>query len=190
MMNVGESRWLRGARGGCLALAVMIGSSAALAQEQAPPVTEEPVAPVAEAQPAPDPKMRADIERLMEVTKSAELGAQMGDLMALQIVQMSGVETSEAVARCREIAAETIRELLTGKELIEELIPVYERHFTHEEIRDMIAFYETPLGKKTIDVMPRVMADSMQIGQRWAARVMPEIQQKVTKLMREEGLIE
>lgn len=189
-MTIGGSRWLESARTGCLALAVTIGSGAVLAEEQAPAVTEQPATPVAEAQPAPDSKVRADIERLMEVTKSAELGAQVGDLMALQIVQMSSAETPEAVARCREIAAAAIRELLAGKELLEELMPVYERHFTHEEIREMIAFYETPLGKKTIDVMPRVMADSMQIGQRWAARVMPEIQQKVTKQMREEGLLE
>ena len=55
-MTVGESRWLEGARTGCLALAVIVGSGAVLAEEQAPVVTEEQATPVAEAQPAPDPK--------------------------------------------------------------------------------------------------------------------------------------
>ena len=55
-MTIGGSRWLESARTGCLALAVTIGSGAVLAEEQAPAVTEQPATPVAEAQPAPDPK--------------------------------------------------------------------------------------------------------------------------------------
>ncbi|MCE2424454.1 MAG: DUF2059 domain-containing protein [Pseudomonadales bacterium] len=54
----------------------------------------------------------------------------------------------------------------------------------------MIAFYETPIGKKAIKVMPQLMVDSMQAGQRWAMTVMPEVEQKVLAQMREEGLFE
>lgn len=170
----------------CLVIAGTIGSGNAIAEEQSG--AEGQVAP--EEQTAPVREKRADIERLMKVTKAADMGAQMGDLMAQQIVQLSGADTPEVVARCREIAAATVREVLADKGLMKELVPVYEKHFSHKEIREMIAFYETPLGRKSIEVMPRVMQDSMQIGQRWAARVMPEVREKVTRQMREEGLIE
>ena len=100
------------------------------------------------------------------------------------------MDTPEAVARRREIAAAAIQEMLADQGLMKELVPVYDKHFSYQEIREMIAFYETPLGKKSTEVMPRVMVDSMQIEQRWAARVMPEVREKVTRLMREEGLIE
>ena len=171
---------------GCLVIAGTLGSGNALAEEQSGPVGQ--AAP--EEKTAPAREKRADIERLMKVTKAAEMGAQMGDLMAQQIVQLSGADTPEAVARCREFAATAVREMLAQKGLMKELVPVYEKHFSHEEIREMIAFYETPLGKKSIEVMPEVMADSMQIGQRWAARVMPEVREKVIGQMREQGLIE
>ncbi|MCY4059822.1 MAG: DUF2059 domain-containing protein [Gammaproteobacteria bacterium] len=184
-MTVCEGRWW-GARLGCLVISGILGSGNALAEEQSG--AEEQVAP--EEQTAPVREKRADIERLMKVTKAADMGAQMGDLMAQQIVQLSGADTPEVIARCREIAAAAVREMLADQGLMKELVPVYDKHFSHQEIREMIAFYETPLGKKSIGVMPRVMADSMQIGQRWAARVMPEVREKVTRLMREEGLIE
>ena len=184
-MTVRDGRWW-GVRFGCLVIAGTIASGNTLAEEQTRAVGQ--VAP--EQQAALVLEKRADIERLMKVTKAADMGAQMGDLMAQQIVQLSGADTPEVIARCREIAAAAVREMLANKGLMKELVPVYEKHFSHQEIREMIAFYETPLGKKAIEVMSRVMADSMQIGQRWAARVMPEIREEVTRQMREEGLIE
>lgn len=136
------------------------------------------------------PELKADIGRLMEVTRAADMGRQMGDLMAQQIVQTSGVSTPESVARCRVIAAETIKEMLAGGSFLDDLVPVYARHFSHKDVRDMIAFYETPLGVKTLEVMPKLMQDSMQVGQQWAVKVIPGIQEKVTVRLKAEGLIE
>ncbi|MDE0192438.1 MAG: hypothetical protein OXQ90_13870, partial [Gammaproteobacteria bacterium] len=114
-MTACEGRWW-GARLGCLVIAGILGSGNALAEEQSG--AEEQVAP--EEQTAPVREKRADIERLMKVTKAADMGAQMGDLMAQQIVQLSGADTPEAVARCREIAAEAVREILADKGLMKE----------------------------------------------------------------------
>jgi hypothetical protein len=33
------------------------------------------------------------------------------------------------------------------------------KHYTEAELRELLAFYRTPLGKKAIRVMPEVMAD-------------------------------
>ena len=136
------------------------------------------------------PELRADIERLMEVTRTADMGRQMGDLLAQQIVQLTDLTTPESVARCRIIAAEAVKELLDDGGLLYDLIPVYARHFSHQDVRDMIAFYETPLGMKTLEVMPKLMQESMQTGQQWALKVMPGVQEKVTARLKAEGLIE
>ena len=133
------------------------------------------------------PEKRAAIVRLMEVTKAAEIGTQMGHLFAQQITQMSGAETDEAVARCREITSTVIGEALPG--LFDEVIPIYEKHFTHEEILAITAFHESPIGKKSIEVMPQLMAESMQVAQRWTMEMMPRLQEKVLAQLREEGLI-
>ena len=39
-------------------------------------------------------------------------------------------------------------------ELINRLIPIYNKYFTEEDIKQLIAFYQTPLGKKLISVNP------------------------------------
>ena len=40
--------------------------------------------------------------------------------------------------------------------MIEASIPIYDKHFTHEEIQEMIKFYESPLGKKWLRVQPQL----------------------------------
>ena len=137
-----------------------------------------------------DPELRADIKRLMEVTKAADTGRQMGDMMALRIVQMTGVYRPEAIARCRVLAAEMVKELLADDKLMDEVIPIYARHFTHADVRGMIDFYDTPLGKKTIKAMPSLMQESMQASHHWAQEVMPSLQEKITARLKAEGVIE
>jgi hypothetical protein len=46
---------------------------------------------------------------------------------------------------------------------------IYARHFTAGELRDILAFYQTPSGKKALETMPKVTAESM-------AMVMPRVQ--------------
>lgn len=61
-------------------------------------------------------------------------------------------------------------------ELNKQLIPVYKKHFTQEEVKAIIAFYETPAGKKLAEKTPMVTMESMQLSQAWAMSLMGKIQ--------------
>lgn len=52
-------------------------------------------------------------------------------------------------------------------ELTEKMVPVYQRHFTAEDIDGLLKFYRSPLGKKVVAEMPATMAEGMQVGQQW-----------------------
>jgi uncharacterized protein len=54
-----------------------------------------------------------------------------------------------------------------------EMIALYSRHFTADELKQIAAYYRTPIGMKSMQLMPQVMAESMAIGQRVT---MPRIQ--------------
>lgn len=53
------------------------------------------------------------------------------------------------------------------QQLLGRMVPVYQRHFTAEDIAGLLKFYQSPLGKKVITEMPQTMAEGMQIGQVW-----------------------
>lgn len=55
----------------------------------------------------------------------------------------------------------------------EEMVSLYSRHFTADELKQMAAYYRTPVGKKSMQLMPQVLTESMAISQRIT---MPRIQ--------------
>ena len=65
---------------------------------------------------------------------------------------------------------------------------IYARHFTVDELHQLIAFYRTPLGEKAMRELPEITAESM-------ALIMPRLQtlqvqtmEAFSKLLRERGL--
>ena len=82
---------------------------------------------------------RADIKRLMEVTDVSSLGMQIMNRLILTMKQ----GRSEA----HEKFWDDFRAEFDINELVGMIIPIYEKHLTHEEIKQLIAFYESPIGK-------------------------------------------
>jgi hypothetical protein len=53
-------------------------------------------------------------------------------------------------------------------DLIERLIPVYQKHLSEEEVQAINAFNKTPAGQKLLEVRPLISEESGEIGQEWA----------------------
>ena len=64
-------------------------------------------------------------------------------------------------------------------DLIELLTTTYQKHLTLEEIKGLIEFYETPVGKKYAQKSPLIMQESMQIGQQWGMKIGEEFAKKM-----------
>lgn len=52
---------------------------------------------------------------------------------------------------------------------------IYKKHFTLDELRQYIAFYNTPLGKKVASVTPSIQKESLDLGQEIGANIAIEI---------------
>jgi hypothetical protein len=84
---------------------------------------------------------------------------------------------------------EHIRELFMKKvdlgKLLEDISYVaYDKYFNEEQLKDLIVFYKSPTGKRTIEVMPALFQESM--GQTMEA-VRPKIGELMNELLKEEG---
>jgi len=59
-----------------------------------------------------------------------------------------------------ELRAEFTRQIVAGvSDAMQDAPAIYARYFTVQEMRDLGAFYRTPIGGKTLQVMPQVMTD-------------------------------
>ena len=50
-------------------------------------------------------------------------------------------------------------------------VPIYDKHFSDDEIRGLIKFYETPLGQKAVSALPQVSNELREEGKTWGEQV-------------------
>lgn len=65
-------------------------------------------------------------------------------------------------------------------ELNKKLVPIYKKHFTHDEIKGIIAFYQTEVGKKLAQKSVVLTQESMAIAQQWSMQLGQSIQEYIT----------
>jgi len=64
-------------------------------------------------------------------------------------------------------------------EFIDSLVPLYSRTFELAELKALLQFYQSPLGHRLLEIQPGLARESMQLGQRWGARLGAEIGQQL-----------
>jgi hypothetical protein len=72
-------------------------------------------------------------------------------------------------------------------EMQQELTRIYAAHFTEQELKDALAFYKTPLGKKLISEEPKALEESMKAADDWSRRLAVEIDAKFRAEMQKRG---
>jgi hypothetical protein len=56
-----------------------------------------------------------------------------------------------------------------------DIAALYAKNYTAEELKELNKFYQTPLGQKTVQIMPQLAAAAAQIGQSRMMKHMPEM---------------
>jgi len=67
--------------------------------------------------------------------------------------------------------------------LIMKLSPVYKKYFNTDDLKEIISFYSTPIGKKLAEKSPFITQEAMEIGKQWGM----EMGQKIMEKLKEKG---
>jgi uncharacterized protein len=97
------------------------------------------------------------------------------DLIKLTKVEQQMAASTEAVADAmtkgnpmlvpfRDVIVEWANKYLTWKAMLPEVAKLYKETFTESEIRELIAFYQTPVGQKVLARMPELTQKGFSIG--------------------------
>lgn len=60
-------------------------------------------------------------------------------------------------------------------ELVDSLVPIYTRTFTIDDLRAIVAFYDSPTGRRLLETQPALMREATALGQAWGSRIGAEI---------------
>lgn len=70
-------------------------------------------------------------------------------------------------------------------QLVDMVLPIYQKHLTEKDLLGIIAFYESPVGKKFAEKTPLITQESMMAGQEWGK----QIGQKVVDKLKAKGYL-
>jgi uncharacterized protein len=59
------------------------------------------------------------------------------------------------------------------------MVPIYARHFSHEEINQLIAFYESPVGRKLIASLPAMNVEAQDATAQWTRELTQQLVQEL-----------
>ena len=69
----------------------------------------------------------------------------------------------------------------------DEVAGIYARHFTVDELQQIIAFYRGPAGQKYLQQMPAISQESLAMGQRLGQEIATELRNRMLEELRKRG---
>lgn len=72
-------------------------------------------------------------------------------------------------------------------ELVDMAARIYAGHFTEAELKQLLAFYQSPVGRKAITEEPKALDESMASGGNWGEALADEVVVKIRDEMKKRG---
>lgn len=148
------------------------------------------VMPVASAQDAAGEK-HADIVRLMKLTNEEESFRRMYQMMFEETEKSmrAGEGGDDAGASAKPLSRDyrAVSERVMERrlpELMEIMAALYDRHYSRDDIRGLIAFFSSPLGRKLVENSPKQMQESYRLGVAFSRSMGEEIWQEIMYIQR------
>jgi hypothetical protein len=142
---------------------------------------------------------QADIRRLLALTGAASVAVQAMNEMEKSIrpLMTNSLPPGDYRDKLVDLFFEKFKSKQDPDKLVELIVPIYDKYYTADEIKGLIELYQTPLGKKMIAVLPKILAESQAAGGQWGQQLgrqcmmevlaeHPELEQAVAQAKRNE----
>jgi uncharacterized protein len=102
----------------------------------------------------------------------------MENLLNQSIDQMLAMQVQQnpAIAPFQTQMKAFLSKYMSWASMKDDMAKLYMAEFSESELNELTKFYQTPLGKKTIQKMPALMAKGAEIGQKRVQEHLPELQ--------------
>lgn len=88
----------------------------------------------------------------------------------------------------QEVATQLVKEFSNrGDEVANELARRYAVAFTEQELKDLVAFYSSPLGRKTVEKEPTILQESVIFMEEWANKLSEQVITRFRQEMKKRG---
>jgi len=142
---------------------------------------------------------KEDVQRYLDVMHSREMMTKMMDAMSKPMHQMMHEQYLKDKDKLPPDFEERMNKVMDDymknlpiEEMLQAMIPAYQKHFTKGDLDGLVAFYSSPTGQKVIQELPAITAEAMQAMMpimRKQMDVMAErMQEQVAQMKKESGV--
>jgi len=139
------------------------------------PAGQKPAAPavVASTERKIDAAKEADIRRLLDVTGAKKIAAETMQSMtqSMRPILVNALPSGDYRDKLIDLFFAKFQAKADMSQLLELSIPLYDKYYSHEEIKSLLAFYATPAGQKSITAMPQLIEELREAGKKWGEKL-------------------
>ncbi len=128
-------------------------------------------------------RLRKNMEMVFKAMREQMKG--MSQKMMSEKLSMLTPEQQEKFVKAMQGNMDDIMDSMRLEDLISDMIPVYQKYLTREDLEGIIAFYSSPVGQRLLDKTPAMTTEAMKISMDRMEKMMPEIMAKMQKRMDE-----
>jgi uncharacterized protein len=136
-----------------------------------------------------DQQKHQDIAKLVELTGAMQNMTSAVDIMLprmMDLIRKSNPRISpEVLESLEKDGRDEFHKAIP--ELIEPIIAIYDANYSAEEIRQLLAFYDSPLGRKMIAQTPQIMQQSVAVGAAWGKSVGERVGERIRTSAKQKG---
>jgi len=150
------------------------------------------------SQPSPAANAPASRQDVLKLFKVMHIHDQMRSVMDSMTKQQSALVHETMKKRYPQIAEERLEQFDAMMEesmkdfpvdaIIDDLVPVYQKHLTRTDVSAMNVFYSSATGQKLLREMPAMTEESMQLSYGRMQKQMDAMMGRMQKMMKEEEL--
>jgi hypothetical protein len=134
--------------------------------------------PVAGAAPAGSAEPSKRHVRLAEELLVAVGARESVEASIPQLVQAQ-IDQAPDLRVYRDVLLDFYRDVLSWDELEKDLVPLYTRAFTEQELVRLLEFYRSPVGRKALKTMPELFTAGARVVAQRVQGHLPELQKRI-----------
>jgi uncharacterized protein len=141
-----------------------------------------------------DPATKEDVVAYLHTMRSHDMFEKMMEIQSQsiqkvlydQVQQDKGEIPADFQARMKK-SMEGLVKGMPADEIIDAMIPSYQKHFTRGDIQAMNAFYSSPVGQKVLQELPEVTQEGMQAALPIISKYLTDWKERMEREMKDLG---
>ncbi len=135
-------------------------------------------------------KQQAGMQEALKLLDSMNAGDAYNETLMQTLDKQSSMlppqikNNKEKLEKYNKIMKEFMMKYMGWDKVKNDMAKVYAKYYTPQELKELAKFYATPVGKKSVKVLPKIATESMMLSQSKMMPHMGELQKSMTELMK------